>query len=172
MIIELGEKKPVIGRNVFIAPTAVIVGDVEIQEGASIWYGAVLRGDMAPIFIGKNTNVQDNCTIHTDYGKPAHVGESVTIGHNAIVHGCSIEEYCLIGMGAIILNDARILRGSIVAAGSLVKSRQEVGPFHMVAGTPAVFKKAYPPNLTSMITDPAEHYLQIAHEHQTMSRIR
>ncbi|MCX5882177.1 MAG: gamma carbonic anhydrase family protein, partial [Deltaproteobacteria bacterium] len=75
MIIDLGEKKPRIGRNVFIAPTAVIVGDVEIRDGASIWYGAVLRGDMAPIFVGENSNVQDNCTVHTYYGKPAHIGK-------------------------------------------------------------------------------------------------
>ncbi len=172
MIIDLGEKKPIIGKNVFIAPTAVIVGEVEIQDGVSIWYGAVLRGDMAPIFIGENTNIQDNCTIHTDYGKPAYVGENVTVGHNAIIHGCHIEECCLIGMGAIILNDARILKGSIVAAGSLVKSAQKVGPFHMVAGAPAVFKKAYSPEDTSLFTDPVAHYLQLADIHRTTSHSR
>ena len=114
MIIELGEKKPRIGRNVFIAPTAVIVGDVEIQDGVSIWYGAVLRGDKAPILIGENSNVQDNSTVHTDYGKPTHIGKHVSIGHNVVVHGCFIEDYCLIGMGSLLLNDCKVLKLSLI----------------------------------------------------------
>lgn len=144
MIIDLGVKKPRIGNNVFIAPTAVIVGDVEIRDGASIWYGAVLRGDMAPIFVGENSNIQDNCTVHTDYGKPAHIGKHVTVGHNVVVHGCYIEDYCLIGMGSLLLNECRVLTGSMVAAGSLLKEGQIVGPFHLVAGAPATFQKNFP----------------------------
>jgi carbonic anhydrase/acetyltransferase-like protein (isoleucine patch superfamily) len=172
MIIDLGDKKPRIGNNVFIAPTAVIVGDVEIRDGASIWYGAVLRGDMSSIFVGENTNVQDNCTVHTDYGKPTHIGNRVTIGHNVILHGCCIEDRCLIGMGSILLNDCRVQEGSIVAAGSLLKEGQCVGPFHLVAGTPAVFKKELPHEIFSRLDTPIANYLDAAHEHMTFSRIR
>lgn len=172
MIIDLGEKKPRIGNNVFIAPTAVIVGDVEIRDGASIWYGAVLRGDMAAIFVGENTNVQDNCTVHTDYGKPTHIGNHVTVGHNVVVHGCTIEDHCLIGMGSILLNECRVKEGSIVAAGSLLKERQTVGPFHLVAGSPAVFKKEFPHEITSRVAVPIQNYLEASKEHMTHSRIR
>jgi carbonic anhydrase/acetyltransferase-like protein (isoleucine patch superfamily) len=172
MIIELGEKKPRIGNNVFIAPTAVIVGDVEIRDGASIWYGAVLRGDMAPIFVGENSNIQDNCTVHTDYGKPTHIGKHVTVGHNVVVHGCYIEDYCLIGMGSLLLNECRVLTGSMVAAGSLLKERQVVGPFHLVAGAPATLRKEFPHEIIPKIADPIQNYLDAAHEHMTFSRIR
>ena len=172
MIIELGEKKPRIGNNVFIAPTAVIVGDVEIRDRASIWYGAVLRGDMAPIFIGENTNVQDNCTVHTDYGKPTHIGKSVTVGHNVVVHGCHVEDHCLIGMGSILLNDCRVKEGSIVAAGSVVREGQSVGPFHLVAGAPAIFKKELPHEIFSRIANPVQNYLETSKEHMAFSRIR
>ncbi len=172
MIIDLGEKKPRIGNRVFIAPTAVIVGDVDIRDGASIWYGAVLRGDMAPIFVGENSNVQDNCTVHTDYGKPAHIGKHVTIGHNCVVHGCYIEDYCLIGMGSLLLNECRVLTGSMVAAGSLLKEGQIVGPYHLVAGAPATFRKEFPHEIIPRIADPIQNYLDTSHEHMTFSRIR
>jgi carbonic anhydrase/acetyltransferase-like protein (isoleucine patch superfamily) len=172
MIIELGEKKPRIGRNVFIAPTAVIVGDVEIQDGVSIWYGAVLRGDKAPIFIGENSNVQDNSTVHTDYGKPTHIGKHVSIGHNVVVHGCFIEDYCLIGMGSLLLNDCKVLKGSLVAAGSLLKEGQIVGPFHLVAGAPATLRREFPHEIIPRIANPIQNYLNTAHEHITLSRIR
>ena len=92
MIIEYKGKTPRIGQNVFIAPTAVIIGDVTIGDNASIWYNAVLRGDMEPIRIGENTNIQDNCMVHTDYGCPAIVGPNVSVGHNAVIHGCTIED--------------------------------------------------------------------------------
>jgi carbonic anhydrase/acetyltransferase-like protein (isoleucine patch superfamily) len=172
MIIDLGDKKPRIGSNVFIAPTAVIVGDVVISDGASIWYGAVLRGDMASIFIGENSNVQDNCTVHTDYGKPTHIGNGVTIGHNVVVHGCHIEDHCLVGMGSILLNDCRVKEGTIVAAGSLLREGQQVGPFHLVAGSPAVFKKEFPHDIFPRIATPIRNYLDTAHLHINFSRIR
>ena len=172
MIIDLGEKKPRIGNSVYIAPTAVIVGDVDIRDGASIWYGAVLRGDMAPIFVGENSNVQDNCTVHTDYGKPAHIGKHVTIGHNCVVHGCYIEDYCLIGMGSLLLNECRVLTGSMVAAGSLLKEGQIIGPFQLVAGAPATFRKEFPHEIIPRIADPIQNYLDTSHEHMTFSRIR
>jgi carbonic anhydrase/acetyltransferase-like protein (isoleucine patch superfamily) len=170
MIIALDDKIPQIGQNVFIAPTAVIVGDVRIEDGASIWYGAVLRGDMARIMVGENTNIQDNCTIHTDYGKPATIGSHVTVGHNVVVHGCTIEDHCLIGMGSVLLNDAVIKTGSLIGAGSLVRERQVVGPYHLVAGSPAIFRKELTPeDVSRRIATPIQNYLDAASEHKRLT---
>lgn len=141
MIITYNRITPTIGKNVFIAPTAVVIGDVTIGDGASIWFNAVLRGDMAPITIGANSNVQDNCTLHTDVAKPVVVGESVTIGHNAVVHGCTIEDGSLIGIGAIVLNGAQVMEQTVVAAGAVVMEGAHVGPRQLVAGAPAKMKK-------------------------------
>ena len=143
MIFEYDGKTPRIGENVYIAPTATIIGDVEIEDGASIWFGAVLRGDNALIRLGTDSNIQDNCTIHTDKGFPTVIGKRVSIGHNAIVHGCEIEDDCLIAMGVVILNGAFIKKGSLVAAQSLIKEKQEVGPYQLVAGIPAQVKKFF-----------------------------
>jgi len=159
MIMAFQGKMPTIGRRVYIAPTAMIIGDVDIADGASIWFGAVLRGDMAPIRIGKDTNIQDNCTVHVDYNKPAIIGDRVTVGHNAVVHGCTIEEECLIGINAVVLNDAKIRRGSVVAAAAVVREGQEVGPYHLVAGTPAVLKREMPEAAIDRITQPVRNYL-------------
>ena len=141
MISEYRGKKPRIGRNVFIAPSATVLGDVEIGDNASIWFNAVLRGDMALIKVGENTNIQDNCTVHTDFDKPAKIGNNVTIGHNAVVHGCTVEDRCLIGINAVVLNGATIGKGSVVAAGSVVTEGQKVMPGHLVVGAPAKTKK-------------------------------
>ncbi len=141
MLFEYKGKKPKLGNNVFVAPTASVIGDVEIEDGASIWYGAVLRGDLAYIKIGKNTNIQDNCTIHTDTDKPAIIGDNVTVGHNAVVHGCTVENNCLIGMNAVILNDAVIKTGSVIAAGSVVREGDKIGPGILLSGFPRQSKK-------------------------------
>ena len=134
-------KHPEIELQTFVAPTAVIIGAVRIMKGASIWYGTVIRGDKEPIVIGENTNIQDNCTVHTDDGQPAVIGSNVSIGHNAVVHGCCIEDNCLVGIGAVVLSGATIGRGSVIAAGSVVREGQEVGSGQLVAGTPARFKR-------------------------------
>ena len=160
-------RNPKIGRNVFIAPTAVIIGDVTIKDNASIWYGAVLRGDMDPITIGINTNVQDNCTIHTDYGCPAFIGDNVSIGHNAVVHGCTIEDDCLIAINAVVLNGANIRKGSVVAAGSVVKEGQTVGPHQLVAGAPAVVKKTLSDAQIERFGKAVFNYLDLAQAHLT-----
>ena len=141
MIIAYKGKKPEIASHTFVAPTAVIIGAVKILKGASIWYGTVIRGDKEPIVIGENTNIPDNCTVHTDDGQPAVIGSNVSIGHNAVVHGCRIEDNCIIGIGAIVLSGAKIGKGSVIAAGALVLEGQEVGPGQLVAGTPARFKR-------------------------------
>jgi carbonic anhydrase/acetyltransferase-like protein (isoleucine patch superfamily) len=123
--------------SVFLAPGAIVCGDVAIGEGASIWFHTVIRGDTDRVRIGAHTNVQDLTMVHVDDGCPAIVGDRVTIGHRAIVHGCVIEDDCLIGMGAIVLSGARIGAGSLVAAGALVRERQVIPPNSLVLGSPA-----------------------------------
>lgn len=162
----LNDKKPVIGHNVFVAPSAMIIGDVTIKDNASIWYGVVLRGDMEPITIGANTNIQDNCTLHTDYGSPLIIGDNVSVGHNAVVHGCIVEDDCLIAINAVVLNGAHIRKGSVVAAGSVVKEGQMVGPNQLVAGAPAIVKKTLTAEQVSAFGKPVRNYLELAGRHQ------
>ena len=162
MIIEYKGITPRIGANVFIAPTAAVIGDVEIKDNASIWYGAVLRGDTASVTIGRNTNIQDNCTVHTDAGCPAIIGDNVTVGHNAVVHGCIVENNCLIGIGAVILSGAQVKEGSIVAAGSVVIEGQQIDPYHLATGIPAKIKKKLPKNLSGDQPQSVKNYLNLA----------
>lgn len=162
MIIPYNGMSPTIGKDVYIAPTAVLIGNVTVEDGASIWFNAVLRGDMAPITIGRNSNVQDNCTIHTDAGKPAVVGEHVTIGHNAVVHGCTIDDGCLIGIGAIVLNGAHILPKTVVAAGAIVRENSRMGPLQLVTGAPAVVKKELSASSSQRFLNAADHYCKLS----------
>jgi carbonic anhydrase/acetyltransferase-like protein (isoleucine patch superfamily) len=162
MIIKYKEFTPTIGNHVFIAPTAVIIGDVTIGDGASVWFNAVLRGDMAPIKIGANTNIQDNCTVHTDFGKPAIIGDHVTVGHNAVVHGCTIEDDCLVGIGAVVLNEAHVMEQTIVAAGSVVREGARFGPRQLVAGIPAKLKKELADLPMDRFERSAREYLTLA----------
>lgn len=165
MLVEYKGKKPIIGKNVFIAPTAVIIGDVTIGDNASIWFGTVLRGDMAAITIGENSNIQDNCTIHTDMGIPCVIGNNVAVGHNAVVHGCTVEDNCLIGINAVVLNRALIQHGSVVAAGSVVLEGQSVGPYHMVTGAPAKLKRELNEELFKKFSRPIKGYLTLSREY-------
>jgi len=169
MILSFNRKSPRIGKDVFIASTAVIIGDVDIADGVNIWYGTVVRGDSSYIRIGKNTNIQDNSTVHTDRGGPTIIGCDVTVGHNAVIHGCTVEDRCLIGIGAIILGRARIKTGTIVAAGSLVRRGQELGPGQLVAGNPAVFKRNLSDADNEMLDGPVGRYLRYAKEHRQNS---
>ncbi len=162
MIYEYKGKKPKIGKNVYIAATAAIIGNVTIKDGANIWFGAVLRGDLAPIEVGKNTNIQDNCTIHVDEDRPVVIGDNVTIGHNAVVHGCTVENYSLVGIGAIALNGALIRSYTVVAAGALVREDQVVGPGQLVAGVPAVMKKQFEETELELLKMPSKIYTNLA----------
>jgi carbonic anhydrase/acetyltransferase-like protein (isoleucine patch superfamily) len=170
MILEFKGHAPIIGKNVFIAPTAVIIGDVVIKDNASIWYGTVVRGDMERITIGESTNIQDNCTIHTDYDKPTVIGNHVTVGHNAVVHGCIVEDNCLIGINAVVLGGARVKTGTVVAAGSVVRHGQVVGPYHLVAGIPCELKKVLPETTIEQRKETAEHYIDLTREHQAIKK--
>ena len=140
-IIELDGKAPQIAADAYVAPTAVLIGDVTVAAGASIWFGAVLRGDNSAIVIGEGSNVQDNCVIHCAEDLPTIVGANVTIGHMAMLEGCEIEDGTLIGMGAIVLQRARVGSGSLVAAGAVVGEGVEIPPGVLAAGVPARVKK-------------------------------
>ncbi|MBO0860254.1 MAG: gamma carbonic anhydrase family protein [Chloracidobacterium sp.] len=141
MIIEYEGKHPRIGQNVFIAPTAVIIGEVEIGDGASVWYGAVLRGDEGRIVIGRGSNIQDNAVIHTTPEIPTIIKADVTIGHGALLEGCTVEDGAVIGMGAIALHAAVIGPQAMVAAGGVVTPGSIIPPRVLAAGSPAVVKK-------------------------------
>lgn len=132
---------PVVADGAWVAPGAVLVGRVELGDGASVWYGAVIRADLERIVIGPGTNVQDGAVLHADPGLPTVVGAGVSIGHGAVVHGCVVEDDCLIGMRTAVLNGARIGAGSLVAAGAVVLEGTEIPPRSLVAGVPAKVRR-------------------------------
>ncbi len=152
---------PIFGANCFLAETAVVLGDVVMGDDCSIWYGAVLRGDVNSIRIGNRVNIQDNAVLHTLYEKSVvEIGDNVSIGHNAVVHGAKIENNVLIGISAVVLDHAVIGENSIIAAGSLVKTGTIVEPNSIYAGVPAVKVKAIEPNQSrEMIQKIAHNYL-------------
>jgi carbonic anhydrase/acetyltransferase-like protein (isoleucine patch superfamily) len=136
-LLPYGDTSPQVAESAWVAPGAYVIGDVDLGEESSVWYGAVLRGDTEPIRIGARTNVQDGCVLHVDPGFPAVVGEGCVVGHNAVVHGCEIGDDCLVGMGATILTGAKIGEGSIVAAGAVVPEGREFPPRSLIVGIPA-----------------------------------
>ncbi|MCK4649388.1 gamma carbonic anhydrase family protein [bacterium] len=136
MIITLKEKKPKIGKDVYIAESAQVIGKVSVGEHSSIWPHAVLRADIEPIKIGKCSSIQDGVLIHVNWGLPAVVGNYVTVGHGAIIHGCKIANNCLIGMGAIILDGAEIKKNCLIGAGSLVPEGRKIPEGSLVLGVP------------------------------------
>ena len=137
MIRSFRGTNPRIAASAYVDPGAHVIGDVEIGERASIWPCVVLRGDIEPIRVGAETNIQDGAIVHTDKGFPAIIGDRVSVGHAAVLHGCTVEEDSLIGIGACVLTGAKIGRGAVVAAGSLVPEGMEVEPDMLVMGTPA-----------------------------------
>jgi len=140
----------------FIADTATIIGKVRLKSGASVWFGAVLRGDNEWIELGEGSNIQDNCICHTDAGFPLTIGKDCTIGHNAILHGCTVEDTALVGMGAIVLNGARIARGSIVGANSVVTAGKQFPENSLIIGSPARVVRTLEPHQVSIVD--AESY--------------
>jgi carbonic anhydrase/acetyltransferase-like protein (isoleucine patch superfamily) len=166
LITAVAGREPVVDPAAFAAPTSVILGDVRVAEGASVWYHTVLRGDSESISIGAGSNVQDNCTVHADPGFPAVVGAGVTVGHNTVLHGCVIEDDVLVGMGATVLNGARIGTGSLVAAAALVPQGMVVPPGSLVAGVPAKVRRQLSAEERDVIRLNAEHYVSLAEVHR------
>lgn len=136
---DLGDISPSLPKagTCWIAPTAVLIGDVRVSEGASIWFGAVLRGDNEPMMIGEDSNIQDNCVLHSDPGQPLTVGARVTVGHGAVLHGCRVGDGSLIGMGAVVLNGAVIGKNCLIGAGALITERKTIPDNSVVFGSPA-----------------------------------
>jgi carbonic anhydrase/acetyltransferase-like protein (isoleucine patch superfamily) len=137
MVHSFEGKTPVTDRAAFVAWNAEIEGDVDLGEGASVWYGATLRGDIAPIRVGRESNIQEAAVVHVDRGVPCSIGEGVTVGHAAVVHACTVGDWCLVGMGAVILDRAEIGSESIVGAGALVTQGKKFPPRSMILGSPA-----------------------------------
>ncbi len=163
MIRGYGGKRPELGRGVFLAETCAVIGDVVIGDQSSIWYGTVVRGDVMPIRIGARTSLQDNTVVHVTSGfSGTTIGDDCTIGHNAIIHACTIESWCLIGMGAIILDGARIGTGSLVGAGALVTPGTDIPPNSLVMGAPARVKRAIDAKEREQIEYGARHYVELA----------
>ena len=163
--IRLGPDAPVVAASAWVAPGATVVGAVHLQDEVSIWYSAVLRGDGDRIDIGARSNLQDGTVVHADPGFPVSLGTGVSVGHRAILHGCTIENEVLIGMGAIVMNGARIGRGSLIAAGALVVEGTEIPPGSLVAGVPGKIRRATTEEEQQGIRGTAHTYIELMARH-------
>ncbi len=170
MIASLPGRTPWIAESAFVAAGAVVVGDVRVGAESSLWYGTVARGDVAGIRIGERTNIQDLCVLHVNTGGPdLVVGSEVTVGHRAILHGATVEDRCLIGMGAILLDGCRIGEESFVAAGAVVLQGAVVPPRSFVAGVPAAVRGPIPSDLHARLRESAAAYVRLAREHAALA---
>src|SRR5712692_5153560 len=154
-------KRPQVAPDAFIAPSAVLIGDVTVRSGASVWFGTVLRGDMDRIEIGARSNVQDNSTIHTDENEPTIVGTDVTIGHNALVHSSVIENNVLIGQASVLVGGCVVGSGSIIGAGAVVREGTKVPPHSLVVGVPGKIVREAKPEDERCTVKAAEHYVEL-----------
>ncbi|MFO7676551.1 MAG: gamma carbonic anhydrase family protein [bacterium] len=159
MLWDFQKHVPRLGRGVFVAPNATIIGRVSLGDRASVWFGSILRGDVDSITVGPETNIQDLTVVHADADTPTVIGGRVTVGHRAILHGCRVEDECVIGMGAIVQNRARVGSHSIVASGSVVREGFDVPAGTLVAGVPAVIKRELTGAEIDYINELAEIYL-------------
>ncbi|KJL39862.1 MULTISPECIES: gamma carbonic anhydrase family protein [Microbacterium] len=159
-------RTPSLDPTSFIAAGARVVGGVTLGPGASVWYNAVLRADGDTITVGANSNLQDNVSVHVDAGKPVVIGENVSVGHNAVVHGCTIGDGSLIGMGAVVLNGAKIGSGCLVAGGAVVLEGSEIPDGSLVAGVPAKVRRELTAEEREGLLRNAEHYLAHIDEHR------
>ena len=158
MEFELGGKRPSVHPDAYIAPTAVLIGDVVVEAGASVWFGAVLRGDEAQIRVGQGANVQDNAVLHCAENLPTVLEPNASVGHSAQLEGCVVERGAVVGMGATMLQRSRLGAGSMLAAGAVLQEGMEVPPGHMAAGVPATVKKALDGSSNNWVGTTAKHY--------------
>jgi carbonic anhydrase/acetyltransferase-like protein (isoleucine patch superfamily) len=154
--------RPTIGRRVFVADGAHIIGKVTLADDANIWFNAVLRGDIQPITVGARSNIQDNCTVHVDYSHPATIGDDVTVGHGVTIHGCTIERQSLIGMNAVLLTGCTIGWGSIVGANALVTEGKVIPPRSLVLGSPGRVVRTVSDEELAELLDSAKRYVEEA----------
>lgn len=163
MIKTFQGKAPKIPKSCYISETSDIIGNVSLGENVNVWFGTVIRGDMNYITVGKRTNIQDNCSVHvTTETAPTIIGENVTIGHNAIIHGCKIEDNCLIGMGSIIMDNAQIGEGSIIGAGTVITENTVITPRSLCLGIPGKIVRKTTDKEFTEILNRAEHYVQFS----------
>jgi carbonic anhydrase/acetyltransferase-like protein (isoleucine patch superfamily) len=162
MIIEYRGKRPKVDPSAFVAPNAVLIGDVEVGPESSIWFGAVLRGDNGPIRVGARTSIQDNAVVHVSDSGGTHIGDDVTVGHCAVMEDCTIERHALIGSNATLLNGSKIGEAALVAAGSVVGQRATIPPRVVAAGAPATVRKALKGDAASWIEVAAEEYVKLS----------
>ncbi|HZV50583.1 MAG TPA: gamma carbonic anhydrase family protein [Candidatus Dormibacteraeota bacterium] len=167
---ELGGKRPRVHPDAFVAPGAVLIGDVEVGPRASLWFGVVVRGDVAPITVGAGSNLQDNVVVHCARGLPTVIGEGVTIGHGACVEGCVIEDGAVVGTGAVMLQRSRLGARAMLAAGSVLAEGYEVPAGHLAAGAPAVVKKPLAGASERWVERTAAHYQHLADRYRTALR--
>lgn len=161
-VYQLGDQSPRIAESAWVADSAQVIGNVDLAEGANIWFGAILRGDGEPIHIGKNVNVQDGTIIHADPGFPVTLAENVSIGHQVMLHGCTVGENSLIGIQAVVLNGAKIGRDCLVGAGALVTEGKEFPDGSMILGSPAKAVRQLTPEQIAGLQHIAEHYVENA----------
>jgi carbonic anhydrase/acetyltransferase-like protein (isoleucine patch superfamily) len=166
MIKEVKGKAPIIDNTCFIAENATVVGDVTIEENTNIWYSVAIRSDMDITTIGRNTNIQENSTVHNDFGISTTIGDNVTVGHNCIIHGCSVGNNVLVGMGSIILNGAEIGDNTIIGAGSLVTQNKKIPSGVLCMGSPAKVVRELTEEEIKSIKSSAEHYVELGREHK------
>jgi carbonic anhydrase/acetyltransferase-like protein (isoleucine patch superfamily) len=166
LISAVAGRSPALDPTAFVAPNGVVLGSVTLAAGASVWYGAVLRGDCENIAIGADSNVQDNCSVHADFGFPAIIGARVSVGHNAVLHGCTVEDDVLIGMSATVLNGAVIGTGSLVAAGAVVTQGMQIPPGSLVAGVPAKVRRTLTEEERAHVKLNAEWYVALSAQHR------
>ncbi len=169
LIVTLAGHTPQVADSAFVAPTAALIGNVTLGERVGIFYGAVLRGDTDAITIGEGSNLQDNVTVHCDRGISTTVGAGVSVGHGAVLHGCTVEDDCLIGMSATVLNGAVVGTGSLVAAGAVVLEGTVIPPGSLVAGVPAKVRRELSDDEKAGIRNNAALYLELSAAHKAIS---
>lgn len=166
MIRSYKNKHPEIAEDVYISSNATVIGDVTLEKGSSVWFHTVIRGDKDHIHIGEDSNIQDNCTLHTDPHHLLTIGKRVSVGHNAVLHGCTVEDESLIGMGAIVLNGAHIGKHCLIAAGALVKEGQVIPDNSLAVGCPAKVIRTLQDKQQNDIVENAKHYAELAKEYK------
>ncbi|HAQ60305.1 MAG TPA: gamma carbonic anhydrase family protein [Microbacterium sp.] len=164
-VLSVGGSAPAVSQTAFVAAGARVVGAVRLEEGANVWYNAVLRGDRDSITIGVGSNIQDNVSVHVGRGHPVVIGRDVSVGHNAVVHGCTVGDGSLIGMGSVVLSGAVIGAGCLVAGGAVVLEGTQVPDGSLVAGVPAKVRRALSDEERAGLRRNAEVYLELAAEH-------
>ena len=170
LLVGYGEARPEIDADAWVAPGAVVVGAARLLTRSSVWYGAVVRADGDSIELGEGSNLQDGCVMHTDPGFPLVVGAGVSVGHRAVLHGCTLEDEVLVGMGAVLLNGTRVGRGSLIAAGAVLLEGTQVPPGSLVAGVPGKVRRELTPDELEGVRDNARRYVERAREYAQHAR--